>query len=208
MESYRGHSYGFKQLENTLEWCMAIGIKVVSVYAFSIENFKRTQKEIDVLMDLAEEKFEEFLKQDAFINRNGICVRVIGDLSLLRPTTRKAAEKLMWHTRNGSNAILNIACPYTSREEMNTAINVVKLAVDSGKLEKGDVTEHLLDDCMYTQDSYPLDIMVRTSGEVRLSDYMLWQKDRDAYESLKPKNNRIESYLQELYASRLESCRQ
>ncbi|KAJ3275889.1 hypothetical protein HDV01_006755 [Terramyces sp. JEL0728] len=175
MESYKGHSYGFKQLENTLEWCMAIGIKVVSVYAFSIENFKRTQKEIDVLMDLAEEKFGEFLKQDAFINRNGICVRVIGDLSLLRPTTRKAAEKLMWHTRNGTNAILNIACPYTSREEMDTAIKGVQNAIADGKLEKSDVTEYLLDDCMYTQDSYPLDVMVRTSGEVRLSDYMLWQ---------------------------------
>ncbi|KAJ3347962.1 hypothetical protein HDU91_006665 [Kappamyces sp. JEL0680] len=166
----------------TLEWCLDLHIRVVTVYAFSIENFKRSQVEVDTLFDLAEEKFAEFLRKDAFIHQRGICVRVIGDLDMLRPSTRLAVQKLMWSSRNGKNAVLNIACPYTSKHEMKHAAEGISLALSEGRLLPVDVSQHLFDACMFThEDTLPLDILVRTSGEVRLSDFMLWQASRDTY---------------------------
>ena len=181
LSANHGHSFGFRQLEATLEWCLELKVKVVTCYAFSIENFKRSPGEVDALFDLAEEKFTEYLKKDAFIHRKGICVRVIGDLDLLRPSTKRAVQKLMWSSRHGKNAILNIACPYTSGHEMKQAANFIRKALESGQLLPVDVSQHLMDACMFTQQEAPLDILVRTSGEVRLSDFMLWQTSRDTY---------------------------
>jgi ditrans,polycis-polyprenyl diphosphate synthase len=121
------------------------------------------------------------MANDSFISRNGICVRLIGDLSLLRPSTLAVAKDLMWRTRNHTQAVLNIACPYTSSQEMEQAARDIKQGLDAGNLLPVDVSQHLMDSCMYTQDCPPLDLMVRTSGEVRLSNFMLWQASRDTF---------------------------
>ena len=115
--------------------------------------------------------------------KNGICVRLIGNLSLLPPSTLKIAKQLMWHTRTNSNgAVLNIACPYTSQEEMERAAkDIVEFGLQDGLLLPIDISQHLMDSCMYTQDCPPLDLLVRTSGEVRLSNFLLWQASRDTF---------------------------
>lgn len=100
-------------------------------------------------------------------------MRLIGDLSLLRPSTKEIAYKLMWETRNESNAILNIACPYTSTEELSTVFKTIKDAKNTSQITKSDITVDLVDRLLYTD--VPLDIMIRTSGESRLSDFMVWQ---------------------------------
>ena len=121
------------------------------------------------------------MKKDSFVSRNGICVRLIGNISLLRPSTLQVAKKLMWYTRNNTKAILNIACPYTSQEEMETAASDILAALDDGSLHSIDISQHLMDACMYTQDCPVLDLLIRTSGEVRLSNFMLWQASRDTF---------------------------
>lgn len=108
-------------------------------------------------------------------------MRLIGDLNLLRPSTLAVAKQLMWQTRHHKNAVLNIACPYTSQQEMEMAACDIRRGIADGKLMPVDVSQHLMDSCMYTQDCPPLDLMVRTSGEVRLSNFLLWQASRDAY---------------------------
>ncbi|KAI8893678.1 putative undecaprenyl diphosphate synthase-domain-containing protein [Globomyces pollinis-pini] len=172
LQPHQGHAFGFEQLHQTLDWSMKLGVKVVTVYAFSIDNFKRSQIEIDTIFDLAERKFDEFLKEDALIQKHGICVKLIGNLELLRQTTKDAAYKLMWNTRNNVNATLYIACPYTSIEEMNTVLGGIYQNLQQTNIGISDITREFIGKCLYTKE--PLDLLIRTSGEVRLSDFMLW----------------------------------
>ncbi|WAR06858.1 DHDDS-like protein [Mya arenaria] len=128
MESAEGHLKGFDKLAETLEWCLHLGIKEVTVYAFSIENFKRSRDEVDCLMELARQK-----------------------------------------------AKLNVCFSYTSREEICTAMRELAEGVEQGLIRETDVSEELLERCLYTNQSVEPDLLIRTSGEVRLSDFLLWQ---------------------------------
>ncbi|KAJ2991809.1 hypothetical protein HDV02_003476 [Globomyces sp. JEL0801] len=163
LQPHQGHAFGFEQLHQTLDWSMKLGVKVVTVYAFSIDNFKRSQIEIDTIFDLAERKFDEFLKEDALIQKHGICVKLIGNLELLRQTTKDAAYKLMWNTRNNVNATLYIACPYTSIEEMNTVLGGIYQNLQQTNIGISDISREFIGKCLYTKE--PLDLLIRTSGE-------------------------------------------
>ncbi|TPX68249.1 hypothetical protein SpCBS45565_g03307 [Spizellomyces sp. 'palustris'] len=170
-----GHVVGSKSLEKTLEWCLDLGINVVTVYAFSIENFKRPREEVDVLMDLACRKFEEFSKHSTFVSKHSIRIRVLGDKSLLPPHVLEAARQAEAATRHHTRAVLNICCPYTSRHEMAESVALAVRGVKEGHLKVDDIDEHLLDRLMQTGEDPELDILMRTSGEKRLSDFLLWQ---------------------------------
>ncbi|XP_009954978.1 PREDICTED: dehydrodolichyl diphosphate synthase isoform X3 [Leptosomus discolor] len=136
VERQQGHSQGFDKLAQTLRWCLNLGIREVTVYAFSIENFKRSKEEVDGLMDLARQKFSRILEEQCF---------------------------------------LNVCFAYTSRHEISNAVREMAWGVEQGLLEPSDVSESLLDKCLYTNNSPDPDLLIRTSGEVRLSDFLLWQ---------------------------------
>ncbi|XP_010146926.1 PREDICTED: dehydrodolichyl diphosphate synthase isoform X3 [Eurypyga helias] len=136
VERQEGHSQGFDKLAQTLRWCLNLGIREVTVYAFSIENFKRSKEEVDGLMDLARQKFSRLLEEQCF---------------------------------------LNVCFAYTSRHEISNAVREMAWGVEQGLLEPSDVSESLLDKCLYTNNSPDPDLLIRTSGEVRLSDFLLWQ---------------------------------
>uniref|UniRef100_A0A182XB94 Alkyl transferase n=1 Tax=Anopheles quadriannulatus TaxID=34691 RepID=A0A182XB94_ANOQN len=170
-----GHSAGFEKLSETLQWCLEVGITEVTVYAFSIENFKRTQEEVDTLMNLARDKFQRLLAERDKLHERGICIRIIGNWDLLEPDIRRSIAEAVLLTRHNRNAILNVAFAYTSRDEITHSIRTVAQAVGDGQLEPDDVSEELLTRCLYTKYSAEPDLLVRTSGEVRLSDFLLWQ---------------------------------
>lgn len=159
-------------------WCLDLGISEVTVYAFSIENFKRSSKEVDTLMRLATEKFEQLLykERDKLMER-GVCVRVFGELRLLDEHLRVIIAELMLLTRENNKARLNIAFAYTAREEIASGIREVLAGVERGELlAPEDLDERLLNGCLYgAYGAPPPDLVVRTSGEVRLSDFQLWQ---------------------------------
>ncbi|XP_010134488.1 PREDICTED: dehydrodolichyl diphosphate synthase isoform X3 [Buceros rhinoceros silvestris] len=136
VERQEGHSQGFEKLAETLRWCLNLGIREVTVYAFSIENFKRSKEEVDGLMDLARQKFSRLLEEQCF---------------------------------------LNVCFAYTSRHEICNAVREMAWGVEQGLLEPSDVSESLLEKCLYTSNSPDPDLLIRTSGEVRLSDFLLWQ---------------------------------
>uniref|UniRef100_A0A182J8A9 Alkyl transferase n=1 Tax=Anopheles atroparvus TaxID=41427 RepID=A0A182J8A9_ANOAO len=170
-----GHSAGFEKLSETLQWCLEVGISEVTVYAFSIENFKRTQDEVDTLMNLAREKFQRLLAERDKLHERGICIRIIGNWDLLAPDIQRSIAEAVLLTRHNRKATLNVAFAYTSRDEITHSIRTVAEAVGNGKLEPEDVSEELLTRCLYTKYSAEPDLLVRTSGEVRLSDFLLWQ---------------------------------
>jgi len=175
VHKFVGHTHGFDKLADTLRWCLDIGIPEVTVYAFSIENFKRNEEEVNALMELFRQKFKSLVDEKDKLLESGFCVRVIGNLSLMPQDIQKHIAETMILTKDNKKAFLNVALAYTAREEMAQAVRTVVSGVEQGTLQLSDVTQQLLANCLYTSNSPDPDLLIRTSGEVRLSDYLLWQ---------------------------------
>lgn len=169
-----GHSKGFEKLAECLRWCLDAGIQEVTTFAFSIENFKRTEDEVNGLLSLAKEKFEKLLAEEEKLKTHGVRIRVIGNLSLLPEELQQVIAKAMLCTEKNDKLFLNIALSYTSHDEMTHAVEMV-LKHGAGALEAEDINERLLDECMYTRQSPSPDLLFRTSGESRISDFLMWQ---------------------------------
>ncbi|KKA27835.1 hypothetical protein TD95_003903 [Thielaviopsis punctulata] len=122
LETVEGHHHGFEALATTLEILYKIGVKVVTVYAFSIENFNRPKYEVDGLMQLAKVKLEQLGRHGDILDRYGARVCVLGPRNLLRPDVLEVVERTVDMTKNNKMAVLNICFPYTSREEITTAV--------------------------------------------------------------------------------------
>ncbi|XP_066595345.1 dehydrodolichyl diphosphate synthase complex subunit DHDDS isoform X2 [Prorops nasuta] len=175
VEKIEGHTRGFDKLAESLQWCMDLGISEVTVYAFSIENFKRTKEEVDCLMELASQKFQRLLDEKEKLMEHGVCVRVIGNLSLIPDKVKRHIAEAMFLTKDNNNAILNVAFAYTSRDEITYAIKDVLDGVKSTDIKIEDINDDLLSKCLYTYKSPDPDLLIRTSGEHRLSDFLMWQ---------------------------------
>lgn len=169
-----GHKKGFETLGKVLSWCRAIGVKQVTLYAFSIENFKRTPNEVNSIMNLARDKCDHMLDELDKVNDAGVRVRVVGDLDLLPEDLRARIEKIHTMTSNNTNAFLNICMAYTSRHELVTSLKNISALVKEQKLSSSNVNLSIIENELYLPRPYP-DLIIRTSGEVRLSDFMLWQ---------------------------------
>jgi len=175
LEVGQGHYHGFSKLEQMLELCMKLGVEVVTVYAFSIENFKRPTQEVDFLMRLAKEKLTLFCQESELVRDYDVRIQVLGDLSLLSPDVFEAIQLAMSMTAEHRGPTLNVCFPYTSQHEMCTAVNKVYQAVKEERLQSRDVDENVIETYLMTAGCPDLDLLVRTSGEVRLSDFLLWQ---------------------------------
>ncbi|TDL24879.1 Di-trans-poly-cis-decaprenylcistransferase [Rickenella mellea] len=173
----QGHTDGYGALRKLLEVCLQLHIKCVTVYAFSIENFKRSEEEVRALMTLAKEKLLELCENGDLLEEYGVKLNVLGKTALLPHDVQEAVRKAEVMTQNHNRAILNLCMPYTSRDEIVTAIeSTINKTLENGT-NLDDITEDSIDAEMMTtaRGSPPLDILVRTSGVRRLSDFMLWQ---------------------------------
>ncbi|KAI4890761.1 hypothetical protein NFI96_014113, partial [Prochilodus magdalenae] len=175
VERQEGHMQGFDKLAETLRWCLNLDIREVTVYAFSIENFKRSKEEVDGLMKLAKEKFLRLLDEQENLEKHGVCIRVLGDLTLLPEDLQRLIAKAVVATRAHNRCFLNVCFAYTSRHEIANAVKEMAWGVEQGLIKSSDVSEALLNECLYTSSSPNPDLLIRTSGEVRLSDFLLWQ---------------------------------
>lgn len=175
-----GHRAGFLSLMTLMKYCYELGIKYVTIYAFSIDNFKRKPDEVQYVMDLMLEKIEGLLKEQSIVNQYGVRVEFVGNLKLLSDPVRIAAEKAMEATANNDTSVLLIAVAYTSTDEIAHAAQVScqdKIAEKADRqgdannaIKLADVERH-----MYMAVAPDPDILVRTSGETRLSNFLLWQ---------------------------------
>jgi len=161
-----GHREGVKALERVINACEKRGIKEVSFYAFSTENWSRPQEEIDALFDMVRKFADNELK--SYVERN-MTVRFIGDVTKLPKDTLDALNKITSAVRqNGEGMVVNIGLNYGGRDEIVTA---VKALVDSGE----EITKENIESRLYTKGMSDPDVIVRSSGEKRLSNFMLWQ---------------------------------
>ncbi|KAK9315481.1 putative undecaprenyl diphosphate synthase-domain-containing protein [Lipomyces starkeyi] len=179
LEVREGHSAGFESLAHILEMCYQVGIKVVTVYAFSIENFKRPTVEVDALMEIARTKLLQIIHHGDLADRFGISIRVLGQRSMIPPDVLAAIDKSTEMTKRNTTAILNICFPYTSRDDIATSMREIVTKSEKHELDPETIDERLLEQHMFTKDCPPLDILVRTSGVERLSDFMLWQSHQN-----------------------------
>lgn len=175
-----GHAIGAEKLEKVLDWAKEIGIRYGTVYAFSKENMNRSEEEVEELMDLFEQKFRQIAK-DPRIHENEIRVRAIGNKDELPNRVEDAIEKAENATKNYDKFVLNIGVNYGGRKELVEATRKLCEKVDKGKLEPNDIDEEMLDKNLYMSDLPDPDLIIRTSGEERLSGFLLW---RSAYSEL------------------------
>ncbi|GFN80859.1 ditrans,polycis-polyprenyl diphosphate synthase ((2e,6e)-farnesyl diphosphate specific) [Plakobranchus ocellatus] len=175
MEKCEGHVKGFDKLAETLEWCLDLGITEVTVYAFSIENFKRSPDEVNGLLELSRQKFAKLLEERNLIQEHGVCVRILGDIALLPRDLQELLAEAVTISANNDRAILNVCFAYTSRDDMCHAMREMTDGVKEGFIRESDISEGLLEKCLYTSHSRHVDLLIRTSGEVRLSDFLLWE---------------------------------
>jgi len=169
-----GHRIGAKKLEEVLEWCREVGIRCVTVFAFSTENFRRPPEEVRELMKLFAEKFEAAAR-DGRLKEYGVRVRTIGEIESLPPEVREAIRKVEEVTCDHSDYILNVAIGYGGRRELARAVRLICERIERGELRAADVCEELIEENLYTAGLPDPDLIIRTSGEERLSGFLLWQ---------------------------------
>ncbi|WP_026559320.1 isoprenyl transferase [Bacillus sp. J37] len=167
-----GHHEGMKVVRRVTKQANALGVNALTLYAFSTENWKRPKVEVDYLMKLPEEFLTTFLPE--LIEEN-VQVRVMGDKNKLPIHTLKAVDKAIEETKDNDGLILNFALNYGSRTEIIAAVQDIVKQVESGKLKKEEIDESIFSNYLMTQTLPDPDLLIRTSGEIRLSNFMLWQ---------------------------------
>ncbi|MCL4438701.1 MAG: polyprenyl diphosphate synthase [Candidatus Thermoplasmatota archaeon] len=169
-----GHVKGKEKLEEVLEWCMEIGVEILTVYGFSTENFKRSKREVDFLFRLINDAFIDLLK-DKRVYENNIRVKVIGETQTLPQYLRETIEKVESTTKGFRKFRFNIAIGYGGREEIINAIKRLYGDLNAGKISIDDVDESVFRGYLYDSSIPDPDLIFRTSGEERISNFLLWQ---------------------------------
>lgn len=175
IELKEGHNAGSFIMAKNLELCYDSGVQIATIYAFSIENFKRSAFEVNWLMELAKEKIKQITQHGDIAEKYGIRIRVIGNRSLLPADVIEEVEKAERITENNKDAILNICFPYTGREEILHSIKEIVKKTSHDELLPRDIDETAFENNLYTANLPPLDLLIRTSGVTRLSDFLIWQ---------------------------------
>ena len=171
-----GHMAGADTVENLLEWCHEIGIKTITLYVLSTENFDRANDELEEIFSLLSERFEKLLS-DERIKRFQIRVTALGKLELLSPRIRELLRAIEENTKQYSGHYLNIAIAYGGRAEIVDSVRKIATYVQEGKLKPEDITQKTIEQSLYTShlENPEPDLVIRTSGEERLSGFLLWQ---------------------------------
>ncbi len=167
-----GHENGVTAVRNTVEAAAEIGVDYLTLYAFSTENWNRPKKEVDALMSLLVKSLN---KETATLNKNNIRLQAIGDIESLQPKTYKELLKAIDNTKNNTRTTLNLALSYSSRWEMTKMVQEIANKVKDGQLEAQDINESIISEHLTTNQMPDPDLLIRTSGEQRISNFLLWQ---------------------------------
>ncbi len=169
LEVWAGHELGAKKVEEVLGYCWELGIKIVTLYAFSIENFSRPKEEVDKIMEIATNKFKE-LSTHPLIYKYKVRVKAIGRKELLPASVREAIREVEANTKQFQDYQLNIAIAYSGRAEI---VDAVRAILQQNK--QVDLDETTFEHYLYTAGLPDPDLIIRTSGEIRISGFLLWQ---------------------------------
>ncbi len=172
---WEGHEWGAKKISNVMRWCKEFGIKYVTLYALSVQNFGRPKKEFNFLMNLFEREFLAICKPNHDAHKYNVRVKTMGRVYLLPKNVQEAIRKAEKATENYRNYFLNIAIAYGGQEEITDAMKKIAKGVSNGSLKLEEVNENLIRANLYTDGMPYPDLVIRTGGEMRLSNFLLWQ---------------------------------
>ena len=167
-----GHKEGAKTLEKIVRYANKIGLAYITVYAFSTENWKRAEDEVKALMLLLQNYLDDYAKR---ADTENIKVKILGDISALSIGMQKSIQNCMERTKDNTGITFNIALNYGGRDELVKATKKIANLVKNNEIEIEDITEELIADNLYTKGQPDLDLVIRTSGEKRLSGFLPWQ---------------------------------
>jgi len=172
LETKLGHKAGAENLEKLADFANDIGLKYLTVYAFSTENWKRTKEEIGALMLLLKAYVDKFLNR---ANEKNMRVRILGDIERLDEGLKTSIKKIVEESKKNTGLTLNIAFNYGGRAEITRAVKNISKKVLDNELNIEDINEDLISDSLYTTGEPDPDLLIRTGGEQRISNFLLWQ---------------------------------
>lgn len=171
-EPSEGHKAGADNLTKMAKYCNDIGVKYLTVYAFSTENWKRSQQEVSYLMFLLKSYLRKFSNS---ANKENIQIRVLGNIDKLEDSLKKRILAAIESTKNNTGLILNIAFNYGGRDEITNAVKKIATKVKNGEMSIDEIDENMVGKHLYTQNEPDPDLLIRPGGELRVSNYLLWQ---------------------------------
>lgn len=167
-----GHITGAEKVRDAVEACLDLNVPFLTLYAFSKENWKRPKKEVETLMQL----LSKYLKKEtAELDKNGVKINIIGDIEELPESVKLELKKSIEKTKDNTSLTFNLALNYGSRQEIVKAFKDMHLDIEQGKLDIDDVDENTISDYLYTKGQPDPDLIIRTSGEERISNFLLYQ---------------------------------
>ena len=172
MPRVKGHYEGMQTVKKITKYASKLGIQYLTLYAFSTENWARPKEEVNYLMDLPEKMFMSFMPE---LMENNVKVEVIGVVEKLPKNTRKAVEDAVEQTKNNTGLKLIFALNYGSKDEIVTAVKRIAQGVVNNEYKVEEIDEQLISDNLFTKDTPDPDLLIRTSGEQRISNFLLWQ---------------------------------
>jgi undecaprenyl diphosphate synthase len=167
-----GHHAGMRAVREVVEACLKADVGVLTLFAFSQENWQRPALEIEALMSL----LEEYISREADnLREKGVTVSILGDVERLAPPARRAIDRVVQETVAGTELALNLCISYSSRAELARAARILAEEVAAGRLDPSEIDEEALGRRLYTAPWPDPDLLIRTSGEMRISNFLLWQ---------------------------------
>ena len=177
---WMGHEYGAKKIEDILDWCVEIGLKEITLWLFSTENLKRSKEELEALFRIGEKMARDFIKNPK-VYKHKVKFNVIGDISIFPESLQAAIKDASDTTKSHEGLKLNIAAGYGGKQEILSAVRRIAALVKENKLTPENVTMEMLEAQMYSARVPDVDLVIRTSGEQRLSGFLLWKTDYAEY---------------------------
>ena len=171
-ERFFGHNNGVSSVRDTIEASIDIGIKNLTLYVFSMENWKRPETEVKALMHLLFSSINNELKN---LNKNNIKLNVIGKKDLLPKLTKKRLQTAVEQTNKNNGLNLNLAISYGSKQEIVEAVKSISDKVKKNIISLENIDENIINDHLYTRNLDNVDLLIRTGGEIRVSNFLLWQ---------------------------------
>ena len=171
-ERFFGHNRGVNSVKESIDVSIELGIETLTLFAFSMENWKRPKNEINALMTLLSSSIENELKS---MIENNIKLNVIGDLDLVPKKTRDKLLEAIIKTKNNDGLNLNLAVSYGAKQELVRAIKIISNKVKKNIISEENIDEETINEHLYTENSKNVDLLIRTGGEFRVSNFLLWQ---------------------------------
>ena len=171
-ERFFGHNSGINSVRDTIEASIDIGVETLTLYVFSLENWKRPEAEVKALMHLLFSSIDSELEN---LNKNNIMLEVIGKKDLLPKRTKKRLEDAVKETGKNTGLKLNLAISYGSKQEIVEAVKTISEKVKKNIISLENIDENIINDHLYTRNLDNVDLLIRTGGEIRVSNFLLWQ---------------------------------